>query len=201
MRSPPLVWTCGITILAFVLPAPALAHFAILVTDTPSAKVGQEVAFRFYNGHPYECEVVDTPAPERVLVIPPKGEPVELKVAPATLDKPGGGKAAINTFGYTPKVRGDHLVTVRTALAYDAHARAYVQDEVKLVLHVQTQERWQQAAGADLELLPLIRPYGLEPGFVFKVQARLKGKPLADAEVEIEKFQAAPPSRSPTMRP
>ncbi len=197
MHKSALVRALGITILTFLLPVPAFAHFAILVTDTPSVKVGQEAAFRFYNGHPYECEVVDTAAPERVLVIPPKGEPVEIKASAGTLAKADGGKAAIHTFSYTPKVRGDHLVTVRTALAYDAHARAYVQDEVKLVLHVQTQEGWQQPAGASLELLPLTRPYGLEPGFVFKAQARLKGKPLADAEVEIEKFHAAPPKQIP----
>lgn len=50
------------------------------------------------------------------------------------------------------------------------------------------QEGWDRKTGQVIEIVPLIRPYGVEPGFVFVGQAFLEGKPLEGATVEIEKY-------------
>jgi len=50
----------------------------------------------------------------------------------------------------------------------------YLEDTVKVVLHVQAQKGWDgRVDEGAFELLPLTRPYGLEPGLVFQARAML----------------------------
>lgn len=186
-----------ITILNFVLPC-ARAHFSVLVPDSPAVRAGQEVTIRHYVGHPYECQIVDTREPEKVEVLLPDGQTrIDLRPEPEQVDNFEGGTVTIQTMRFTPSRRGDHLVLLKTPMRFDEHAGGFVQDEVKLILRVQVHQGWDNRADTPIELLPLTRPYGLEPGMAFKARAVLHGKPLVDAEVEIEKYHARPPERIP----
>jgi cobalt/nickel transport protein len=83
----------------------------------------------------------------------------------------------------------------------------FLQDDVKVILHVQAQKGWDGVIRTEFELTPLTRPYGLEPGMAF--QAELKGggrpearvvvpsAPVAGALVEIEHYHAAAPKTLP----
>jgi cobalt/nickel transport protein len=187
----------GITILFFFLPQ-AEAHFSILLPDGPAARRGQEVTVRYMKGHPYECQLIDTYGPQRVQLLLPDGRGrVELKAEPRSVVNPAGGKVTIQSITARPAERGDHLVLLTTPMEFDEHAGGFLQDEVKLILRVQATRGWANAAGTPIEIIPLTRPYGLEPGFAFKGQARLGGKPLADAEVQIEPWHAEPPREIP----
>ena len=68
------------------------------------------------------------------------------------------------------------------------------------MLHVQAQKGWDATAEAPLQLTPLTRPYGLQPGMVFQAQALAAGKPLGGAVVEIERYNA-PPAPEPPFTP
>ncbi|MFZ5452880.1 MAG: DUF4198 domain-containing protein [Thermodesulfobacteriota bacterium] len=48
------------------------------------------------------------------------------------------------------------------------------------------EEGWDQEVGLKAEILPLTRPFGLYGGNVFQGVVKFKGKPLADADVEVE---------------
>lgn len=191
------VWLCGITIIPLFLRT-ADGHFGILLPEQAAVRRGEPVTLRYSTGHPYECQIVDTAAPEKAAVILPDGKTrVPLEARPVQVDGPEGGKITVQQLTFTPSERGDHWVVVTTPLHFDEHAGGFVQDELKALVRVQVQKGWDNASGQSIELLPLTRPYGLEPGHVFKAQARLKGKPLADAEVEIERYNAKPPQEIP----
>ncbi len=51
--------------------------------------------------------------------------------------------------------------------------KGFVQDTVKVVLHVQAQKHWEANFEIDeskLKIVPLTRPYGLLPGMTFQAQ-------------------------------
>lgn len=187
----------GITILQFFLPA-ARGHFGILVPEPSAVRRGEAVTVRYSTGHPFECQLVNTEPPAKAQVVLPDGRTrVDLKPQPAEVDDVQGGKVTVQTLTFTPTERGDHRVVVTTPLHFDEHAGGFVQDELQVLVRVQVAQGWDRPLGQTLELLPLTRPYGLKPGFAFKAQARLQGKPLADAEVEIERLNPVPPKDIP----
>src|SRR5262249_37429843 len=73
----------------------------------------------------------------------------------------------------------------------------FLKDNVKAVLHIQAQKGWDAPLGHDFEILPLTRPYGLQPGMAFQVQAVADSKPLAGALVEVERYNPTPPKELP----
>ena len=48
------------------------------------------------------------------------------------------------------------------------------------------EEAWDQEVGLKAEIVPLTRPFGLYAGNVFQGVVKFKGKPLANADVEVE---------------
>jgi cobalt/nickel transport protein len=187
----------GITICPFFLPA-AEGHFGILVPAPAAVRKGEPVTLRYWNGHPFECQMLDTEAPEKAQVILPDGKTrVDLEPKPVQVDDGQGGKVTAQSMNFTPTERGDHRVVLTTPLRFDEHAGGFVQDELQVLVRVQVTHGWDSPIGQMLEILPLARPYGLRPGFAFKAQALVKGKPLANAEVEIERLNPSPPKDIP----
>jgi cobalt/nickel transport protein len=52
------------------------------------------------------------------------------------------------------------------------------------------EEEWDQMVGLKAEIQPLTRPFGLYAGNVFKGVLKFKGKPLPEADVEVEFWNA-----------
>lgn len=52
------------------------------------------------------------------------------------------------------------------------------------------EENWDQEVGLKAEIVPLTRPFGLYAGNVLQGVVKFKGKPVADAEVEVEYWNA-----------
>ncbi len=52
------------------------------------------------------------------------------------------------------------------------------------------EEGWDREVGLKAEIVPLTRPFGLYAGNVFQGLVKFKGKPVADAEVEVEYWNA-----------
>lgn len=48
------------------------------------------------------------------------------------------------------------------------------------------EEHWDQEVGLKAEIIPLTRPFGLYAGNVFQGVVKFKGKPVANADVEVE---------------
>jgi uncharacterized GH25 family protein len=201
-------WAAVLVGLVAFVPA-GRAHYNMLLPESASARRGQPVTLIYQWGHPFEHQLFDAPAPRSLFVLGPDGKQANLtkKLEKVSLPAEGGKKAVGYRLRYTPALRGDHVFVLETAPIWLEEDQAFVQDTVKVVLHVQTQKGWDAVAREDLELVPLTRPYGLEPGMVFQAQVRRKGEagfgtsprlsPLAGALVEVERYNAAPPQEMP----
>jgi cobalt/nickel transport protein len=75
--------------------------------------------------------------------------------------------------------------------------KLFFHDTVKVVYHVQTQNGWDAATGSAFEIVPLTRPYGLQPGLVLQGQVLAAGKPVAGTMVEVEQYHPTPPKALP----
>jgi len=222
--------TIGLTLAALAtVILPAQAHFNMLMPQSPSAKKGEDVVFLYQWGHPYEHELFDAPPPESVTVLAPDGQGTYLTKSLEKIAVPAGeGKKVVAyQFHFTPDQRGDYVFLLRTPPIWMAEDEEFLQDNVKVVLHVQAQKGWDGAIRPGFELKPLTRPYGLEPGMAFRAELLAtepdtgpdipfpplktgagsdRGpvaprpnppKPVADALVEIERYHAAPPKTIP----
>jgi len=120
---------------------------------------------------------------------------------------------------FTPQQRGDYVFVLQTPAIWMEEDGEFLQDTVKVVLHVQAQKGWDATSRDDFEFVPLTRPYGLRSGMVFQAQIRAgvevrkapgaagasyltqdSVKPLAGALVEVESYTAAPPMRGTSGR-
>jgi cobalt/nickel transport protein len=197
---------------------PAGAHFNMLLPDKASVKKDEAVTLTYQWGHPFEHQLFDAPAPDKLTVLAPDGKATDLtKSLEKTTVAAEGKQVTAYQLKFTPEQRGDYVFVLQTPSIWMAEEEEFFQDTVKLVLHVQAQKGWDRAVSQDFEPLPLTRPYGLQPGMVFQSQVKavmpvpfegkfnelppldrpLKLQPLAGALVEVERYNATPPKELP----
>jgi cobalt/nickel transport protein len=181
----------------------ARAHYNMLLPERHSVKRGQPVTLLYQWGHPFEHQLFDAPAPQRVLVRSPDGKTVvltaNLKNAVAFT---GDGKQTYRLYQlrFTPEQRGDYVFILESAPLWMPDEQLFFHDTVKVVLHVQAQKGWDQAADVSWQLMPLTRPYGLQPGMAFQaaVASGAASAPrAANLLVEVEHYNASPPQKLP----
>ena len=182
---------------------PAVAHFNMLLPESASAKKGEALTLTYQWGHPFEHQLFDAPQPQSLIVLSPDGRRIELtdKLV-KTMRKAGEKEATVFQLRFTPEQRGDYVFVLRTPPIWMEEDGEFLQDTVKMVLHVQAQKGWDAAVG-DFELVPLTRPYGLHPGMVFQVET-LPARSVSEGGprsrfglVEIERYNAQPPKKLP----
>ncbi len=185
-------------VLLAVSAAPAGAHFNMLLPDKASAKKDEAVTLTYQWGHPFEHQLFDAPAPDRLTVLAPDGKAADLtkSLEKTTVPAAAGKKVTAYQLKFTPDQRGDYVFVLQTPPIWMAEEEEFFQDTVKLVLHVEAQKGWDAAAPDTFQLNPLTRPYGLQAGMAFQVQAA-REKPLAGAPVEVERYNPAPPKELP----
>lgn len=188
----------GLSLLA-VSASPLPAHFNMLLPQAASIKRGDPVTVVYQWGHPFEHQLFDAPEPEALYVVAPDGKKSDLTGSLEGFAQPidGQKKAAAYRFRFTPDQRGDYLFVLKTPPIWMDEDQEFLQDSVQVLLHVQAQKGWDNAAGQPLAWSPLTRPYGLQPGLVFQARALAGSQGLAGALVEIEHYNPAPPRRLP----
>jgi cobalt/nickel transport protein len=168
----------------------ALGHFHTFWPDGPNgyAKLGEEIVYQYFWGHPYEMILFDAKAPT-AYVVAPDGEREPVSLEPVEMEDPETGlpRAAFR-LRYTPENIGDSWLVLEAPPYPIEEEGEAVQDYVKQCIHVMAEQGWDSELGLPVELVPLTRPYGLEPGFAFTARAYMGGEPMAGATVEIEKF-------------
>jgi cobalt/nickel transport protein len=143
----------------------------MLLPQTASAKRGEAVTFMYQWGHPFEHQLFEAPAPERLIVVSPDGKQTDLTKTLEKTSLPQGDKSVTAyRFHFTPEQRGDYVFALKAPPVWMAEGEEFLRDSVKVVLHVQAQKGWDQQCGAGFELLPLTRPYGLRAGMAFQSQ-------------------------------
>jgi uncharacterized GH25 family protein len=185
----------------------SLAHYNMLFPDKPWTKKGEKVTFTYQFGHPFEHELFDAPKPVGVAVLLPGGkkELIDIEKTLTRIEVPGadGKKMTAWRFDYTPAERGDHIFVLKTPPIRIQDEGHSVEDLVKVVLHVQTQNGWDSSVfpfeDGGIDIQPYTRPYGLLPGMVFRGRAvRLPPNHLSlFSRVEIEKYNDKPVKNPP----
>ncbi len=207
--------TFPIALVALGLAAPAApAHFAMLLPSSASAKRGEAVTFTYQWGHPFEHQLFDAPAPRSVVVVTPDGKQADLTKSLEKITVPGADDKKVTAYRFTfkPEQRGDHVFVLQTPPVWMEEEQHFVQDAVKVVLHVQSQKGWDNSPdGQAFDFRPLTRPYGLLPGMVFQAAVldpteqafepahrfTRWGSPYANLLVEVERYNPAPPKELP----
>jgi cobalt/nickel transport protein len=180
----------------------SFAHYNMLIPDKAWAEKGEKVTFTYQFGHPFEHELFDAPEPKMVIVVLPDGKTQNIdKLTKLAIKGADGKKVAGYQFVYEPAMRGDHTVVLQTPPIWMEESKEFVQDTVKVVLHVQTQKNWdaEELPGSKLSIISLTRPYGLLPGMVFQARVGSKApfQPLKGTEIEVERFNRTPLKNMP----
>lgn len=189
-----LAWLC-------LFAGTAAAHFNMVLPQTASAKKGEALVLTYQWGHPFEHQLFDAPQPLSLIVLAPDGKKSTLteQLRPAA-PKEDAKTATIYQMHFTPERRGDYVFLLRTPPIWMEEDGEFLQDTVRVGLHVQAQKGWDAAAAEDWELVPLTRPYGLRPGMVFQAQllgTDKEGGGHRGSLIEIEHYNPAPPAKLP----
>ncbi|MEA1998579.1 MAG: DUF4198 domain-containing protein [Euryarchaeota archaeon] len=151
------------------------------------AELGETKTVYITWGHPYEHISFDMASAPEVSVMKPDGTIEQLTTEQLTvdgMDEDGNpGTFVAYKASFIVDQRGDSVVFVE----YDDAGENLI-DCTKAVIHCGEEDwvGWDAEVGQKTEILPYMRPYGMEEGFVFGGQAMYGGKPLAGAPVEVE---------------
>jgi cobalt/nickel transport protein len=196
---------CILSVLAF---APvARAHFGTItpsediVTQETSKTITVEVKFI----HPMEMHYMDLEKPKRFAVVIKGGKPMDLL---STLQS-AQGKAPDQDRGFsfwkaafTIQKPGDYTFFMEPAPYWEPAEDKFIVHYTKVCVNaLGLSEGWDKPVGLETEIVPLTRPYGLWTGNVFTGQVLLKGKPVPDAEIEVEYLNESPDNKNIVKAP
>jgi cobalt/nickel transport protein len=151
------------------------------------AELGEEKTIYIMWGHPYEHISFDVSSIPEVTITKPDGTTETLTVEETTvegMDEDGNdGTFVAYKTSFTIDQMGDTVIAVK----YEDGEEELI-DYTKAVIHCGEEMwvGWDREVGQETEIVPYMRPYGMEEGFVFAGQALHNDEPLADADVEIE---------------
>jgi len=152
------------------------------------AELGETKTVYIMWGHPYEHILFDMTSVPEVSVMKPDGTVEQLtteEISVEGMDEDGNTGVSFIAYkaSFTVDQDGDTVVFVK----YEDDGENLI-DYTKAVIHSGEEmwEGWDAEVGQQTEILPYMRPYGMEEGFVFAGKAMYNGQPLTDAPVEVE---------------
>ena len=183
-------WFCVAAVaalLALVLFAASVeAHFQVLKpsTDIVTAEGNRTVLLDIVFTHPMEQGPVmemGRPAKFGVLTGGKKHDLMKsLKV------KKVKGKTAY-TSSYRVRSPGDHVFYIEPAPYWEPAEQKMIVHYTKVVVNAfGDEEGWDEMVGFPVEIEPLVRPYGLWAGNMFRGIVKKNGKAVPFAEIEVE---------------
>ncbi|MCE5333872.1 MAG: DUF4198 domain-containing protein [Desulfobacteraceae bacterium] len=182
------------------LPLHAEAHFgmitpseAIITPDTPRTI---ELSVRFM--HPMECQYLQMEKPKRFGVFH-RGRSEDLLAGLAAATGKGPGQEGSFQYwraSYSVKRPGDYVFFLEPAPYWEAAENKFIVHYTKVCVGALGLEQgWDKPIGLETEIVPLTRPYGLWTGNLFTGRVLFKGKPVPNAEIEVEYLNDASKAR------
>ena len=189
----------GLIIALICLTGISSAHFTMIFPSdsedsvwdvTPEdfiAELGDTKTIYVMWGHPYEHISFDMSNVPEIKVTKPDGTVEVLtpeEVMMDSMDEEGNmGTFLSYKASFTADQYGDTVVSVK----YEDADEDMI-DYTKAVIHCGEEMwfGWDSMIGQQTEIIPYMRPYGMEEGFVFAGKALYNGEPLAGADVEVE---------------
>lgn len=172
---------CGLSL-------PVLAHFQVLIpsTDIVTAEGSRSIDLNIVFTHPMEQGPImnmEMPAQFGVMIM---GKLKDLK---DTLDlKEIDGQKTYNS-SYTFKQPGDHIFYIEPAPYWEPAEEVMIVHYTKVVINAMgAEEGWDTMIGFPVEIEPLVRPYGLWTGNMFRGIVKKYGEAVPFAEIEVEYY-------------
>jgi cobalt/nickel transport protein len=178
------VFAVGIVLTA--LPGAVPAHFQELIPtpDLVTPKTGNTVNLNLIFTHPMEGgPVMEMAAPAQFGVLV-NGQKTDLKATlkPRTVD----GKTTYET-RYKVTEPGDYIFYVEPAPYWEPSEGKHITHYTKVVVDAfGAEEGWDALVGFPVEIEPLVRPYGLWTGNLFRGVVKRDGQPVPFADIEVE---------------
>ncbi len=181
---------------------PVVAHFQSLIPDTDvvTSSGGKTVALDLLFNHPMEGGLMNMEKPEKfgVVIGGNVDKPVDLL---GTLKEIKQGKFKTWKTEYKISKPGDHVFFVEPKPYWEPCEDCYIIHYTKVCVNAYGfEEGWDAELGLKTEIVPLVRPYGLWAGNVFRGIVKLDGKPVPYAEIEVEYYNqpGQPKLKAPT---
>jgi len=168
----------------------AVSHFQVLKPSTEIVTVDgpREVAFEIVLTHPMERGPVMEMGPPKAFGVMTGGRKTDLlgTLEAVTTD----GKTAYRST-YRIRRPGDHVFYLEPAPYWEPAERKMIVHYTKVVVDgMGAGDGWDAMVGLPVEIEPLVRPYGLWTGNLFRGIVRKGGKPVPFAEIEVEYYNA-----------
>lgn len=177
------------TVVLFALMAQlALAHFQVLIPSTDIVSQGGKttVDLEILFTHPMEQGPVMGMAEPVQFGVLIDGETKDLSTSlrPRKIE----GKTAY-TASYRIEAPGDHVFYIQPAPYWEPVEGKRIIHYTKVVVEAMgAEEGWDGMVGFPVEIQPLVRPYGLWTGNVFRGVVMKAGKPVPFAQLEVEYY-------------
>ena len=168
--------------LLLTLTAPALAHFGVVMPDANeiTAEGNKTVNLQFLFWHPMEQNGMELAKPKAEVRC--AGKKTEL-----TLKEGKRDGRAIWTASHQPTEPGVCVYSMIPQPYWEPAEDTFIVHYAKSYVSVLgAEEGWDKPIGTKIEIIPLTKPFGLWAGGAFTGKVVLNGKPLADADVEME---------------
>lgn len=174
--------------------APAAAHFQMIYTPESALAKAGTIGLELVFTHPFEAgHTMDMGQPEQFFVVrKEKKKDLLPTLKPITWTSLTNSGSAYET---TCKLRGmgDNVFCLVPAPYYEKEEDIYIQQVAKMIVNTAGfPTDWDAPVGLPAEILPLDKPYGLWTGNVFRGVVLSDGKPVPNAEIEVEYMNHRP---------
>jgi len=182
--------------------APASAHFMMTYTPETVLEKAKDIDMRIVFTHPAEAgHTMNMGGVKEFYALHKRGDSDVKKVdlmkslKEITWTNPESSNTA-----YAAKISkkdiksmGDYMFVMVPGYYFEKEEGAYMQQITKLLVNVGgIPGNWNEPAGLPCEIVPMSKPYGLWTGNVFQAQVLSEGKPVANAEIEVEYMSHKP---------
>ncbi|MDR1977024.1 MAG: DUF4198 domain-containing protein [Campylobacteraceae bacterium] len=165
--------------------ASAFAHFQVVFTDkiVLTNESGNEVNLAYEFTHPFEQELMNMVKPQDAGVFTEGKKTSFLN----SLKSGKKEKQSVWSAKYTVKEPGVYQFYVDPVPYFEPAEDKFIRHQTKTIIDAfGSGEGWDEPIGLKAEIIPLSRPYSLYVGNIFSGQVLYKGKPVPNAEIEIE---------------
>ncbi len=185
-----LPWLLGLT-------ANSQAHFQLLIPSQEIVDVEgtHAISFEIIFTHPMEGGPAMEMAPPLAFGVFVQGQKTDLRSALEVVKVPvypcQEERLEVTAYQarYLFKQPGDHLFYLIPQPYFEPAEEKFIQQITKVVVNAYEAEvGWDEIIGLPVEIVPLVRPYGLFAGNLFQGKVLVNGKPARNIEVEVEYY-------------
>jgi cobalt/nickel transport protein len=183
-----------VAVIAFV--SVSWAHFGVIIPsdDIVSKEDKKEITLQVKFIHPFEGHYMNMEMPKAFGVIVDGNKQDLLQTLKKNVVK------GFTTWEASYKIKkpGDNVFFVEPAPYWEPAEESFIIHYTKVIVNaLGKEEGWDSEVGLKTEIVPLTRPYGLWAGNVFQGIVKVDGKPVPNAEVEVEYYNEGGKLKAP----